>query len=111
VQRSYTITDEHGVVHALPDNWGVRSFKAVCGYTWQAVKHPRPFYETDNAITCLMCLVSPPKVRAGATTTGLFMWSQATGGRSYSLRAVATLFERDRTVMTVSSTPTKPRRA
>jgi hypothetical protein len=56
-----------------------------------------------------MCLGHRPKALAGETPMALFMWSSSVAGRSYSLRAVATLLERGRTETMDSNTPTKRR--
>ena len=56
MQRSFTARDTEGVVHALPQNWGVRSFKTTCGARWDAVKYPRVHYETEDPVTCLWCV-------------------------------------------------------
>ena len=50
MQQLWTIRDQEGVVHALPKNWAVRSWKTVCG-----VEPPTQQPEKE-APTCLMCV-------------------------------------------------------
>ncbi len=65
MQRTWTIRDEYGVVHALPEQWGVSSYKAVCGEGgWT------PFPKPDEAVTCLVCLVCDTRNATPRAKTG-----------------------------------------
>ena len=102
MQHTWTIRDEHGVVHELPENWAVRSWKTVCGDL------PPNHQPQNEAVTCLRCLVTPRRV--GGTRTGSSMLWSSGAGRASSLRAASDSSERVQTVTMDSSTPMRPRR-
>lgn len=107
MQHTWAVRDEHGVVHALPEDWGRSSYKAVCG---EGGWTPDPL--KDEAITCLICLGTRRMwPRAGEISTVSFTWSSSVAGRTSRSRAAAASSAQPVHIVTMdSNTPTRRRR-